>query len=57
MKRASDRFFRKISLDHFQVLSLINVDLLAAVLSEDFKGLWQTTKEVMDNFFDSGSLH
>ena len=24
---------------------------------EDFKGLWQTTKEIMDNFLDSGPLH
>jgi hypothetical protein len=41
------------STDHFQVLPFRNFNLPVAVLLEDFKGLWQTTKEVMDNFLDS----
>jgi hypothetical protein len=35
------------STDHFQVLPPRNFNLPVAVLSEDFKGLWQTTKELI----------
>jgi hypothetical protein len=45
------------STDHSEVLAPRGLDLLATILSKDVKWQWQTAKEIIDNFVDSGSLH